>query len=149
MLVMAAVCTGFAACSSDDGDVNYKHSQTPETEAQGTYWGTFTRLQSNDPNATPESGEGTLVIMGTDTAYLAHVQTSCESLNINVEKSVNISYANAGFILSTIESDSQMRGSIEEDGQISMKFNLKIRVGRSTRPYAITFVGTKTGVAQE
>lgn len=144
MIAMLAVCAGFTACGSDDDDPQYSHSQSPSVEMQGVYTGTFTRIQSNDPNAQPESAEGTMVIISGENGYVANAQFLSTDLNISTVIPVNISFANDGAVFSNHKDESTIVGSVNGAGQAAVSFAIKIRVGRSTKPYAVTFSGVKT-----
>ena len=144
MIAMLAVCAGFTACGSDDDDPQYSHSQSPSVEMQGVYTGTFTRVQSNDPNAQPESAEGTMAIIPGENGYVAYVTFECSDLDISAQKLVNITFANDGALFSNNKDESAILGNIYGSGQTEVSFALKIRKGWNTRPYAVTFSGVKT-----
>lgn len=148
LLALMTLGCSLTACSSDDNeDPVYNHTQTPEQAAQGTYSGQFIRLQANSSTAVPEYGEGTLVIIPSDTAYVAHVRFECAELAISAETPVNITYANDGFMfsndLSTNPLGSPISGHINAVGTAESGFQLKIRQGRSTKTFDISFSGTR------
>jgi uncharacterized alpha/beta hydrolase family protein len=145
IVAMLAVCAAFVACGSDDDDQQYSHSQAPSVEMQGTYTGTFTRIQSNDANAQPESAEGTIYLTPGENGYVANIKFLSTDLKIDVEKVANISFANDGAVFSNYKDASQIVGNISNNGQLSVSFALTIRITpRSSRPYNITFSGSKT-----
>jgi len=145
MIAMLAVCAGFTACGSDDDDPQYSHSQSPSVEMQGVYTGTFTRIQSNDPNAQPESAEGTIAIIHGESGYFATVKFFSDELKIDAEKPVNISFANDGASFCNYKDVSHIVGNIDGAGQMAVSFALTIRISaRVSRPYNITFSGVKT-----
>ena len=148
IIALLAFTCCLASCSSDDnGDRAYTHTQTPELEAQGTYVGHFVRLQANSSMAVHEEGEGTLTITATDTAYVAYMRFESAALGISTGTTVNISFFNDGYVFSNnLESNplgSPISGRISGNSLAETAFQLKIRQGRSTKTYNISFSGRK------
>lgn len=146
-LLPLSASLSLCSCSGDDdnGDKVYTHTTTPEKEAHGTYTGTYVRLQANSSTAVPEEGIGTLVITPSETAYVANIRFECEALGISAGTPVNITFANDGFIFSNVDSSnplgSPVSGRIMAGNQAESSFQLKIRQGRSTKTFDITFAG--------
>lgn len=138
------------ACGNKENEeeyTDYPPTSTPEIEAQGSYVGTFTRILVNSATAEPESAEGQLIITASDTAYVAHAQFECEPLGISAGTVVNISFAGKGFVfyndLPGNTLGSPISGRISEDRLTQASFQLKIRQGRSTKTFDISFSGGK------
>ncbi|MBQ6062209.1 MAG: hypothetical protein IJK42_05185 [Prevotella sp.] len=135
------------SCNDDENgeDAPYSFSQTPERDAQGTYIGTFTRTQVGTTEG--ESGEGTLTITPTDTAYVAVLKFESESLNLSTHVRVNIAHSNGGYVFSNHVTDnniqSKIGGHINEARVVNTTFQLRQRQGRSTKVYNYSFEGSK------
>lgn len=142
------LCCVTMSCSNDDGDPTYSHYQVPSKEIEGTYSGTFTRIQYNSPSAVPESGEGIMVITSTESSNRADVQFTCEPLNIaTVTIPVNVTFENDGILYYNHSTSNPLgavvTGHISGDQKTMSKFQVKIRVGRSTKTYDVSFSGSK------
>lgn len=147
-IITISFCAVFTACSSNDEDPTYAHSETPEKEAAGTYTGTFTRLQVNSSTAEPETGEGTMIITPSENVNVAIMQFTCESLNITTANiPVNITFDNAGILFSNHSVSNPLgapiTGRISSEKGVNTNFQLKIRIGRSTKTYNVGFTGKR------
>lgn len=147
IVIIAASCVTMS-CSNDDDSLSYSRSQTPSQEIEGTYSGTFTRVLYNSPSAVPESGEGKLVITSTESSNRANVQFTCEPLNIATATiPVNVTFENDGLLFYNHSTSnllgSVITGRIDGSKKTISKFQVKIRIGRSTKTYDVFFSGSK------
>jgi hypothetical protein len=135
----------FASCGSDDDDNAATFATTPEKDAQGTYTGTYYRVQVGTTDTT--AAEGTLAITPTDTAYIADVSLVCATFSVNSSVVTNISHANDGFVfsnhLSTNTIKSEIVGRIDNEKNVETHFSLSQRSGRRTVTFNYIFIGKK------
>lgn len=154
MIAMLSLSLGFTACSSDDDDdMNSNVIISPEKVVEGTYEGTFTRIQTNSATAAPESAAGTMIFIPSDTtSNVALMKVLCETQNLNESVPVNVTYSKNDIIFFNQSSTNKMKyvtGGADSHGNITFTFEISLRSGRSTKPYRYTFEGEMTGKATQ
>ena len=113
MIAMLSLSLGFTACSSDDDDMNSNVIISPEKVAEGTYEGTFTRIQTNSATATPESAAGTMIFIPSDTtSNVALIKVLCETQNLNESVPVNVTYSKNDILFFNQSSTNKMKYGI-------------------------------------
>jgi hypothetical protein len=147
-LAFACIGFGFTACEDDDDDAVYIYSE-PIEQVAGTYEGTWTSIYEKDTI----TAAGTIEIApdSTRAKYLANVNVpECSAVNLDSMSSVaNLVQAGQyGFSLVNVSSENgfatSFRGRVSEEGQLTLNFTKKVRVGRKSNTYSFTFVGDKT-----
>lgn len=133
------------ACSDDD-DPSYGPSfQTPaQQDAQGTFDGTFSRVQVGTTDTL--LANGTFTITATDTlnrARISYTSTDMAELAGTAPFPANIAHADQGYTFYNKSGDIAMLGRIGGDGTISVNFTKAVRSGRKTVRYNYTFQGTR------
>lgn len=141
-MVVFLLGAGIAACSDDDSNITY--SSTAETDAQGSFNGTFIRVQVGTTDTL--TATGTLVITATDTLNRAYISfTSDELTELTTSKPipVNIAHADQGFMFYNKSGDYAVVGRINDSQAIRTTFTKAVRSGRSTRRYNYEFTGMR------
>lgn len=142
-LAACALCATFTACNSDD-DPNYGPSfDSPSQQAaQGTFAGTFSRVQVGTTDTL--KAEGTLTITATDTLNRARITYACndmEELAKTAAFAVNIAHADQGYTIINKSADIALLGRVGNDQNISASFTKAVRSGRKTVRYNYSFDG--------
>ena len=132
-----------ASCA-DDVDSNYGPSfQTPAQEdAQGTFEGSFVRVQVGTTDSLVATG--TLTITATDTlnrARITYASNEMEELAKTTPIPANIAHADQGFTFYNKSGDNALIGRINESNVMSASFTKAVRTGRKTVRYNYTFEG--------
>ena len=132
-----------ASCSDDDGP-NYSPSfQTPaQQDAQGTYEGTFVRVQVGTTDSLVATG--TLTITATDTlnrARITYASNDMDELGKTTPIAANIAHADQGFMFYNKSGDNALLGRIDDSSILSASFTKAVRTGRKTVRYNYTFDG--------
>ncbi|MGN0220760.1 MAG: hypothetical protein ACI4BA_01355 [Prevotella sp.] len=148
VLATLAICYGLTSCSDDDADFCYNHTLSPEEEAEGIYSGEICRVQANSSSAVEEKSEGTMTVVKSEQKNVAFLKFSCTELGIStVDIPVNIAYENDGILFSNhiVENPlgSIITGRIDANKKVTTNFQLKIRSGRVTKVYNISFTGIR------
>ena len=167
VLLAAAVLLG-AACGQNGSDnEEMVFDTTPETDAAGVYAGEFSRTVVGAAVPDTTYAEGTLTLAPAqkcvvdtvwanqtdyrlDTTYVlrpyvVNITFKCEEFAIEKECIANISHSNGGFAFSnhvaTNPLGAAFYGRIDEEGNLYSSFQMKLKSGRSTKTYALTFGG--------
>ena len=129
-MVVFLLGAGIAACSDDDSNTTY--SSTAETDAQGSFNGTFIRVQVGTTDTL--TATGTLVITATDTLNRAYISfTSDGTMSLTFQ----------GFMFYNKSGDYAVVGRINDSQAIRTTFTKAVRSGRSTRRYNYVFTGMR------
>ena len=144
LFIMGSAVT---ACGDDDDDEGYTFDTRAEQDAQGTYSGTFIRVQNGTTDTT--RAEGTLTIAPTDVQSIAVVSFSSSDLaemDTIAPIPVNISHANLGFTFYTTATSSTLSGRINEGPSLRATFSKAIRISaRRTVRYNYEFISRSFG----
>ena len=145
-LPLGGVGGGLLASCADDDAPNYGPSfQTPaQQDAQGTYQGTFIRVQVGTTDSLVATG--TLTITATDTlnrARITYTSGDMEELAKTTPIAVNIAHADQGFMFYNKSGDNAMLGRITDSNILSTSFTKAVRTGRKTVRYNYTFDGQR------
>lgn len=144
MALVIASC-GLTACGDDNEDENISFSASAEKEAQGTFNGTFVRVQAS--NGTTVTGTGTFVLTATETANRAELTFTSDELTelAGIEPiPVNISHASRDFVFFNKSSDYSLRGRIYDGKTVKLSFSKLVRISaRSSVTYNYSFEGAK------
>lgn len=131
------------SCAKDD-DVHYGPSfETPaQQDAQGTFQGTFVRVQVGTADSLVATG--TLTITATDTlnrARITYASGEMEELAKTTPIAANIAHADQGFMFYNKSGDNALIGRISAANALSASFTKAVRTGRKTVRYNYTFEG--------
>ncbi len=140
-----ALCIVLTACSDDD-DTNYGPSfQTQaQQDAQGTFEGTFIRVQVGTTDSLIATGS--LTITATDTLNRARITYASDNLDELAKTApipANIAHSDNGFTFFNKSGDYAILGRITETGVMSATFTKAVRTGRKTVRYNYSFEGNK------
>ena len=144
-LVTVLMSCGFmsALVSCSDNDDEGKTFETPaQTDAQGTYSGTFTRMQVGTTDSL--TAEGTITITATDTlnrARITYASEGMEELAKTAPIPTNIAHADQGYMFYNKSGDYAILGRISDAGIMSASFTKAVRSGRKTVRYNYVFEG--------
>ncbi len=144
-LAMLATSFTLTACGDDDdNDSPANFTQSAEQAAAGVYQGYYTRQQAG--TTTIDTADGSAEIIA-DSAYCADFHFTSTRFNLDAQSVANIAHADQGFVFSNNVSANGLGGSwagrIDAAGTMSVTFQLRQRVGRRTRTYNYTFVGSR------
>ena len=131
-LNLLVLCT--VACSDDD-DISYGPSfqSAAQQDAQGTFAGSFTRVQVGTTDTLQASG--TFTIIATDTlnrARIAYASDDLAELEATAPFAANIAHADNGYMFFNKSGDIALLGRVETDGSMSASFTKAVRSGRKT-----------------
>lgn len=134
-----------ASCANDE-DTNYGPSfQTPaQQDAQGTFEGTFVRVQVGTTDSLVAAG--TLTITATDTlnrARISYASDEMDELAKTTPIAANIAHADEGFMFYNKSGDNALLGRISNTNGLSASFTKAVRTGRKTVRYNYTFEGRR------
>lgn len=134
-----------SSCDDDDENGGVVFEYTPEIDAQGTFEGTFTRVQKGLTDSV--KAEGRMVISATDSAYVADIALTCEEFSLDKLVNINIGHANQGFVLSNYVTSNAtgnpIYGRISDEQKAEIHFTLNQRSGRKTVTYNYVFEGVR------
>lgn len=140
-----ALALTLTSCNDDDDAIYGPSFQTAaQQDAQGTFEGTFYRVQVGTTDTL--QANGTLTITATDTlnrARITYASEQMEELAKTLPVAANISHADKGFIFYNRSGDNAMLGRIEDDNTMSASFTKAVRSGRKTVRYNYSFEGRK------
>ena len=134
--------TMLTSCANDD-DGEDKSFETPaQKDAQGTYSGTFIRVQVGTTDSL--MAEGTITITATDTlnrARITYASDGMEELAKTDPIPANIAHADHGYMFYNKSGDYAILGRISDAGIMSASFTKAVRSGRKTVRYNYVFEG--------
>ena len=143
LFLLLTILPLFVSCNKDE-DHSYGPSfQTPaQQDAQGTYQGTFVRVQVGTTDSLVATG--TLTVTATDTlnrARITYASDDMAELAKTTPSAANIAHADQGFMFYNKSGDNAMLGRITETNGLTVSFTKAVRTGRKTVRYNYTFDG--------
>ena len=145
MLYALLFSVAFTSCSDDDGPHYGTSFQTPaQQDAQGTYEGTFIRVQVGTTDSLVAAG--TLTITATDTlnrARITYASNDMDELGKTTPIAANIAHADQGFMFYNKSGDNALLGRITDTNGMTVTFTKAVRSGRKTVRYNYSFDGRK------
>ena len=145
LFLLLTILPLFVSCNKDE-DHNYGPSfQTPaQQDAQGTYQGTFIRVQVGTTDSLVAAG--TLTITATDTlnrARITYASDDMEELAKTTPIAANIAHADKGFTFYNKSGDTALLGRITDTKRMTVSFTQAVRTGRKTVRYNYSFDGRR------
>ena len=145
LFLLLTILPLFVSCNKDE-DHNYGPSfQTPaQQDAQGTYQGTFIRVQVGTTDSLVAAG--TLTITATDTlnrARITYASDDMEELAKTTPIAANIAHADIGFTFYNKSGDNALLGRITDTKSMTVSFTKAVRTGRKTVRYNYSFDGRR------
>lgn len=145
LFLLLTILPLFVSCNKDE-DHNYGPSfQTPaQQDAQGTYEGTFIRVQVGTTDSL--AAAGTLTITATDTlnrARITYASNDMDELGKSTPIAANIAHADQGFMFYNKSGDNALLGRITDSNGMTVTFTKTVRSGRKTVRYNYSFDGRK------
>ena len=137
---MALLLLGVTACGDDDDNTTF--STPAQMDAEGSFSGSFVRVQVGTTDTVV--ADGLLTLSATDTLNRARVSFTSDVMTELVADftiPVNISHADQGFVFYNKSGDYAVVGRIAHDKTIRTTFTKAVRSGRSTKRYNYEFVG--------
>ena len=145
ILALVVVSCFLAACNSDDAPSYGPSFSTPaQQDAQGTFSGTFSRVQVGTEDTLRAAG--TLTITATDTlnrARITYASDDMAELAASAPFAANIAHADQGYTLFNKSGDIALVGRIDNAQRMSASFTKAVRSGRKTVRYNYTFQGNR------
>ena len=134
-----------ASCAKDEDTCYGPSFQTPaQQDAQGTFEGTFVRVQVGATDSLVATG--TLTIIATDTlnrARITYASSAMEELAKTTPIAANIAHADQGFMFYNKSGDNALLGRISNTNGMTASFTKAVRTGRKTVRYNYTFEGRR------
>ena len=144
-LLCCNMVAALTACSSDDDpDYGPSFDSPSQQSAQGTFSGTFCRVQVGTTDTL--KAEGTLTIAATDTlnrARITYASNDMEELAKTAPFAANIAHADQGYTFANKSGDIALLGRIDNNQHVSATFTKAVRSGRKTVRYNYSFEGQR------
>lgn len=146
LLASIICCNIFVACDDDDDEgSSLGASTTPETAAEGTYTGTWTRITTVNSSSDTAQAAGTIVITP-DSAYVVDVNYICEEFELNETSNANITYVGSTSKFYYFNSSAENGLGVSFAGELDKSsmtgtamYSVTTKVGRTETTYKYSF----------
>ncbi|MBQ9357891.1 MAG: hypothetical protein IJT98_11475 [Prevotella sp.] len=140
-----ALSATLSSCDDDDLTAYGPSFQTAaQQDAQGTFEGTFYRVQVGTTDTLEASG--TFTITATDTLNRARITYASEQMDELAKTepiAANIAHADQGYTFFNRSGDNALLGRVTNDRTMSASFTKAVRSGRKTVRYNYIFEGKR------